>query len=293
MHNHIPKIAVLLLITLLVVGGASLFFAEEEVAIEIIEEEVVVEKEIMQVIGKSVEGRDIEAHTYGEGDTHLLFVGGIHGGYEWNSVILAYEMIDYFKENQNDIPENITMTIIPSLNPDGVFNVTQKEGRFTEDEVIAEDQSVGKGRFNANGIDLNRNFACNWAPESTWKGNVVSAGTEAFSEPEAKALKNFIEDIKPTAVVFWHSQANAVFASSCNDGTLPETITVMNTYANAAGYAAVETFSAYSVTGDAEGWLADIGIPAVTVELETHETVEFERNIKGVKALLESYKLEQ
>ena len=37
------------------------------------------------VIGKSVEGRDIEAYTYGTGFNHLLFVGGIHGGYSWNT----------------------------------------------------------------------------------------------------------------------------------------------------------------------------------------------------------------
>ena len=37
------------------------------------------------VIGHSVEGRDIVSYTFGTGDTHLLFVGGIHGGYEANS----------------------------------------------------------------------------------------------------------------------------------------------------------------------------------------------------------------
>ncbi|MDP6585347.1 MAG: hypothetical protein QF535_11860, partial [Anaerolineales bacterium] len=55
------------------------------------------------VIGKSVEGRLIEAHTFSPAEAyasagrsvHLLFVGGIHGGYEWNSVLLSYKFIDY------------------------------------------------------------------------------------------------------------------------------------------------------------------------------------------------------
>ena len=64
---------------------------------------------------------------------------------------------------------------------------------------------------------------------------------------------------------------------------------VMNTYANAAGYSAVSSFDAYPVTGDIEGWLASIGIPAITVELASHETVEWERNWRGVTALLERY----
>ena len=67
---------------------------------------------------------------------------------------------------------------------------------------------------------------------------------------------------------------------------MPETRTIMSTYATAAGYPAVDTFSAYPVTGDAEGWLASIGIPAITVELSTHETIEWEQNLLGIKALL-------
>src|SRR3989442_705862 len=47
------------------------------------------------VLGTSVEGRAIDAYTYGNGTTRLLFVGGMHGGYEWNSVLLAYAFMDY------------------------------------------------------------------------------------------------------------------------------------------------------------------------------------------------------
>src|SRR5680860_689450 len=48
-------------------------------------------------LGTSVEGRPLEAYTYGTGKIHLAFVGGIHGGYEWNSVLLAYQFMDYLK----------------------------------------------------------------------------------------------------------------------------------------------------------------------------------------------------
>ena len=65
----------------------------------------------------------------------------------------------------------------------------------------------------------------------------------------------------------------------------------MNAYSKASGYPAVKSFDAYAVTGDAEGWLASINIPAITVELQTHETIEWERNLSGIKALFEYYKL--
>ncbi|MDO8601780.1 MAG: hypothetical protein Q7R62_01445, partial [bacterium] len=82
----------------------------------------------------------------------------------------------------------------------------------------------------------------------------------------------------------------AVYASECNNGILPKTLEIMNVYARAAGYRSINVFDAYKITGDAEGWLASIGIPAITVELTTHETVEWEKNLAGIKALFEYYK---
>lgn len=258
---------------------------------EVVEPEVVVSP--IKVIGQSVEGRAIESYTYGTGSTTLLFVGGMHGGYEWNSVLLAYEFIDRLEDKSFPIPENLKVVVIPALNPDGLFSVVKKEGRFTAAEIPTNDaHTTGQGRFNANNIDLNRNFDCKWQPESTWRSKVVSAGTSAFSEPEARALKNLVDEINPTAAIFWHSQANTVYASECHAGVLPETLTLMNTYADAASYKKVASFDAYPVSGDAEGWLASIGIPAITVEMETRLSSEWERNQKGIKSILELYSAE-
>lgn len=241
-----------------------------------------------EVIGKSVEGREIEALTYGSGKTRLMFVGGIHGGYEWNSVLLAYTFMDYLKANSGVVPVNLSVTVIPDANPDGVFKGIGKEGRFT----VADAPKTGSlelARFNAHRVDLNRNFDCKWQAQAMWKGTKVSAGTAAFSEPEARAIRDYVLGTKPSAVVFWHSQANAVYASQCEKGILPDTLNIMNAYAKAAEYQAVKSFDAYAVTGDAEGWLASIGIPAITVELKTHETIEWEKNLAGIKALFKHY----
>ncbi|MCA9364113.1 hypothetical protein KC727_02750 [Candidatus Kaiserbacteria bacterium] len=244
---------------------------------------------VSRQIGTSVEGRPIEAYTFGSGPTQLLFVGGIHGGYEWNSVLLAYQFLDYLTANPSVIPETLSVSVIPSLNPDGVALVTGTGGRFSVTDVHEEGLPTGTGRFNANGVDLNRNFDCKWQPESSWRGTTVSAGAAAFSEPEAQALRDFVGETAPVAVVFWHSQANAVYASECENGVLPETLAAMNLYAQRAGYESVETFDAYAVTGDAEGWLASIGIPAITVELSTHQAIEWEKNLAGSQALIEHY----
>ena len=241
-------------------------------------------------MGHSVEGRDIERYTFGNGDANILFVGGVHGGYEWNSILLAYKAIDYFSENIDTIPESITVSIIPNANPDGTFDVLKKEGRFTLSDVPQNEGPLGTGRFNAHNVDLNRNFDCKWQSESTWRGNPVSAGTSAFSEPEAQAIKSVVEKTSPIAVIFWHSQSDAVYASECENGILPDTLTLMNTYAKAAHYRAIDTFDAYSITGDAEGWLASIHIPAITVELSTHESIEWEQNLRGIISVIHLYK---
>lgn len=258
---------------------------KEEVKNEIQEEEIYFTH---KVIGQSVEGRDIEAYIYGTGDKHLMFVGGIHGGYEWNSVVLAYKFIDYLTDNLNFVSEDFKITIIPSANPDGVYEIIKKEGQFSVNDVPSGGDK-SSARFNANNVDLNRNFDCKWQPKSTWRGKIVNAGEEVFSEPEAKAIRDFVLSNNIKAGIFWHSQANNVYASECENGVLPETVDIMDAYSKASGYGSVESFDAYEVTGDAEGWMASIGVPAITVELQTHETIEWERNLKGFNALIEYY----
>lgn len=261
---------------------------EPEVPIVVVTPPVVVDPKT--VIGTSVDGRAIESYTFGTGSTTLLFVGGVHGGYEWNSVLVAYEMIDELTTGVMLLPAELSVVIIPALNPDGLFSVVGKEGRFTADEIPENTAHVtGQGRLNAHDVDLNRNFDCKWQPKSTWRSKTVNAGSAAFSEPEAEALRVVVTEIKPSAVVFWHSQAGAVYASECEAGILPETLTLMEKYAAAGQYLAITSFDAYPITGDAEGWLASLGIPAITVELETRESAEWSRNKAGITEVFTLY----
>ena len=286
--SAVKRIVIPVLILAVLGAGAFAFFGWRDKAPA--EPETFTNQEASQsVIGTSVEGRDITAYRYGNGATKLAFIGGIHGGYEWNSVLLAYQLMDYLKANPQTIPDNITVTVIPSANPDGVYKVVGTAGRFSVvDAIGAKNQEAG--RFNAHEVDLNRNFDCKWKKEGTWRGKTVSAGTSAFSEPEARAIRDFMVRERPAAAVFFHSQANAVYASECEEGILPETLKIMNAYSRAAGYPAVDSFDAYEVTGDVEGWLASVGIPAITVELKTHETLEWSKNLAGVRALFAYYK---
>ncbi len=242
------------------------------------------------VIGTSVEKRDITAYHYGTGATELLFVGGIHGGYSWNTALVAYELMDYLEANPKAVPENVQVTVIPVLNPDGLNKVTGTgASRFVAADVSTSKDTQIAGRFNANGVDLNRNFDCDWQPKGVWQNTPVSAGSKAFSEQESQALKNYVETRNPDAVVVWYSAVGGVFVSNCHNGVLSETRALTNAYAAASGYKAYESFDFYEITGDVANWLAKKNIPAISVLLTTHQDTEWTKNRSGIEALLKYY----
>jgi hypothetical protein len=241
------------------------------------------------VIGTSVEGHAITAYHYGAGDKELLFVGGIHGGYEWNTVLVAYELMDYLKGNPEIIPKGFRVTVIPVLNPDGLNKVTGTTGRFTQADVPTPIAKTVPGRFNGNTVDLNRNFDCDWKSSGVWQNTPVSGGSAAFSEPESKAFKSYVEAHKLSGVVVWFSSANGVYSSNCHTDVSSETALMTKIYADASGYPAYKVYDYYEITGDIANWLAKSNVPAISVLLSTHTDVEWSKNQAGVKALFEHY----
>ncbi|WP_420642507.1 M14 family metallopeptidase [Candidatus Leptofilum sp.] len=240
---------------------------------------------VAQTIGYSANGRAIESYRFGFGSQSIVLVGGIHGGYEWNTIVLAYDMIDYFLANPDEIPSNVSLYIIPSANPDGQFTVTGVDGRFTAGDVSGD---IRLGRFNGNEVDLNRNFACDWQPEGVWGETVVSGGVAPFSEPETAALRTFFLRERPAMVLFWHSKADGIYVGSCENLFQPS-LEIAEQYGRASGYTVYEEFSAYHVTGDASDWLATQNIPSFTVELKTRSGTDWEMNLAGVLVLLDFY----
>jgi len=262
---------------------------EEREEREQTEKEPVVNAEGETTIGTSADGRDITAYRFGTGEIELLFVGGIHGGYSWNTALVAYELVDYLEENPKVVPENVRVTVVPVLNPDGLEAVVGTDGRFAVTDVPSTRAETVPGRFNANTVDLNRNFDCDWQESGMWQNTTVDGGSAAFSEPESQAIRDYVGETDPDAVVVWYSAAGGVFASSCHNDVLPETLALTNLYAEASGYPAYESFDFYAITGDMVNWLAREQIPAISVLLTTHSDTEWEKNRAGIDALLERY----
>jgi len=249
------------------------------------------EDKTQSVIGKSVNGKDIIAYHFGDGEKEVMFVGGIHGGYSWNTTLVGYEAIDFLKQNPSAIPEGVKVTVIPVLNPDGLLKVVATStAKFSAGDVVSVIAKQTEGRFNANNVDLNRNFDCDWQANAKWQDTPVSGGKSAFSEPESLAMKNYIESRKPKAVVVWYSAAGGVFSSSCHNGVLPETNKLTQAFAKASGYKAYEGFDFYVTTGDMVNWLAKNNVPAISVLLTNHSDTEWAKNKAGIEAVLNYYK---
>ena len=58
-----------------------------------------------------------------------------------------------------------------------------------------------RDRYNGNGVDINRNFDCNWTANPQDSGGVQAGrgGTAPFSEPESRALGDFIGTYRPVS----------------------------------------------------------------------------------------------
>jgi predicted deacylase len=224
------------------------------------------------IIGKSIESRDIVAYHYGSNDTgakELLIVGGMHGSYSANTAKVAQEAAEWLKANESTIPANVSVSVMPNVNPDGLAKPAM--------------------RFNAHDVDLNRNFACDWKAEGKWQNKKVSGGTTAFSEPESKSIQKYIETHKPAAAIVYYSAAGGVYASSCGGAVSDATRSLLNTYATASGYKAHDAFTDYEISGDMVNWFASLNIPAVSVLLTNHTDTEWTKNEAGLKAVLQLF----
>lgn len=220
-----------------------------------------------EVFGQSGFGRSLIAHRLGTGAQTLMLVGGIHGGWEANTVELLEALIAHYEAAPDEVLPGLSLVIIPALNPDGL-----DRGRVLE------------GRFNQNLVDLNRNWGCEWAATAYFQNRVVSAGDAPFSEPESQALSAYILQLRPAAVLFYHSAADGIFIGDCA-GETAGSETLAQVLGDATGYSYGAGFSAYPVTGTAPTWVVAQGIPSADVELAVWQDPEVERNLRGVLAL--------
>jgi len=225
------------------------------------------------LIGYSVLGRPIQVYTFGQGESQYLIVAGIHGGYEGNTVDLANELIVYITQHPEVIPSGSMLYIIPDLNPDAVAR-----GRNVD------------ARVNANGVDLNRNFptrnwVADWDHSNCWNERPTTGGAYGGSEPETKAVMNFILSHHIQAMISYHSAALGVFPGGVP--WEPDSKDLARRLSKATGYPYPPIEIGCVYTGTLADWAVEHGIGAsVDMELANHRDSDFDRNLKALKVLV-------
>ncbi len=237
------------------------------------------------VIGQSVNGQDISVYQFGNGPRHIIFVGGLHAGYSPSTVKIAQRMIDYLHLNLLTISPAVTVDVILNANPDSLTNVDRS--------------SEVKARFNANSVELNANWDCNWTKETTWSPSniVVDGGSAPFSEPETVVLRNYIlygrsvYSVYSVAVVVWEAHSvdgRKVGAGGCGERSLFSQ-PLADVFSHAANYRSVD-FIPYYQAGGMIDWLDSQGIPSISVylpDLTDSTKSDINAQVQGLDAIIQ------
>lgn len=200
------------------------------------------------LLGSSVQGQALECEVFvPEGVTispgvgrlavpSVLILGGVHGD-EIEGVWLVEALLERW---QTQYPYRRVGTIVwPRANPDGVLRA---------------------GRWNAAGVDLNRNL-----PTRDW-GTLASnprypPGPRAASEPETRALMHLIEVCVPRAIVSAHSFDRVQVNSNGPARQWAEVVSA------ACGYPVTEDIG-YPTPGSLGTWAGtERRIPTLTLEI--------------------------
>jgi hypothetical protein len=216
-----------------------------------------------QIIGVSSAGRPLTVYQLGAGPHSVLVVGGIDGGTESNTTALVDQLLQRLLDAPDLVHAGFVLLLLPAINPDGL---------------------VTGSRMLVDGVDANRNWPTgDWSPDTYVAGPTLirgGGGPYPWSEPETRALAAYVQNVRPSLIVSYHSAAALVMAGPAARG-----LGLDRLYANITGYDRGD-WVAYPVTGDFAQWSEDQGIPTVEIELPDHSTTDFEANYTAFMALI-------
>ncbi len=216
-----------------------------------------------QVIGFSAEGRPLTVYQLGAGSRSVLVVGGIDGGTESNTTAFVDELLARLPDAPDLLEAGFVLQLLPAINPDGV--------------------AAGQ-RMLVDGVDANRNWPTeDWTPDTYVAGPTLvpgGGGPYPLSEPETRAVADFVQHTRPSLIMSYHSAAALVMA-----GPAARALGLDRLYASITGYAWGD-WVAYPVTGDFAQWTEGQGIPTVEVELPDHTRTDFDANYDALRAVI-------
>jgi len=168
-----------------------------------------------ETIGNSVEGRPIYAVRFRgagwtSGQPRIIIDFELHAR-EWivgMAGVYAIEQACNKLRAEPDWLANTEVVFAPAMNPDGSL------WSETDNRMWRKNRAVNAGS-SCKGVDLNRNWAVDWGGRESTSRNPCSDvwfGSAPFSEPEAVALKNLLDEAPVSIQLDVHSFGNLILA---------------------------------------------------------------------------------
>jgi len=134
-----------------------------------------------RIVGMSVRGRPIWCTVLGQGQDVTFILAAIHGD-EPAGTPLVQRLAEYLQSRPNLLAGR-KVVLLPVANPDGM---------------------AYNSRYNAKGVDINRNFA------AANRQNNAQNGYTPLSEPEARAIASVIRQYSPDRIVSIHQPLTCI-----------------------------------------------------------------------------------
>ncbi|MCZ8536635.1 hypothetical protein M9R32_05490 [Paenisporosarcina quisquiliarum] len=238
----------------------------------------------LELIGKSVEGRAIYALRVGNGKKEILFDASMHAREHMTTNVLL-EMIDNYSIHYNNktsfagynvktVLDQTSIWFVPMMNPDGVTLVQGGQGAVKNGALarkINGSSNFARWKANVRGVDLNKNFDAGWSyinnniTKPNWMGY---RGPRAFSEPEAVALKHFVEKHNFMSNVSYHSSGQVLYWFNFQAGAqLSRDVQYVNQLKSITGYSIVPPYYRKGTGSSADWFIKVTKMPGVTVEI--------------------------
>ena len=220
-----------------------------------------------------------------ESEPEILYTA-LHHAREPMSLMQMIYYMWYLLENYNSDTEikylvnNTEMYFIPCINPDGyVYNESiAPDGGGNWRKNKRDNNEDGIFNEKDDGVDLNRNYGFQWGLDdegsSAQPGSVTYRGDDPFSEPETRAVRDFVAEHNFALALNYHAYGNFLLYPWGFDGSINPDSTIFANFGelltSKSGYKAGTTAQTlgYLANGVAADWMYAVhDVIAVTPEL--------------------------
>ncbi|MEW9107734.1 MAG: M14 family metallopeptidase [Cytobacillus gottheilii] len=236
----------------------------------------------INTIGNSVLGKPIQEIKIGTGPKKVQINASFHAN-EWITTPILMALVNnYLLALTNMRPirgldvlpyyQNVSLSIVPMVNPDGVNLVLKGPPAQMRDQVLQINNGstdFSGWKANIRGVDLNNQYPAKWEVEKERKEEKAPAprdfpGTAPLTEPEAVAMAEFARENQFDRMLAFHTQGEE-FYWGYEGLEPPESQVIADEFERVSGYTSVQYIDSFA--GYKDWFVQEFRKPGFTIEL--------------------------